>query len=98
MIRRGAYIVLLALFGLCMWPVALVFWSQRFVREHGCEFGFKMQSDGCWVDGVNMADRLNDAYSNAGVLVVTIPAAFIIFLALLVLVSVDVQRRRKKDV
>ncbi len=96
--RRITYVILAGLLALCLWPAALVYWSQRYAQQHGCEFGFKMHQDGCWVDGVNMADRLHAAYSNAGVLIVTIPAAFVIFLCVLLMISIDVQRRRAKKV
>lgn len=91
--RKIAYGVLVLLLAACVWPAYLVWWAQSTAAAHGCKFGMAMHTDGCWVDGENIASHLNASYSNAGFVLLTMPLGFVIVLTLLVMVAQDMRRK-----
>ncbi len=90
--RKIAYAVLTLLLAACVWPAYLVWWAQRTAEAHGCTFGMAMHTDGCLVNGENIGAQLNSAYSNAGLVILTMPVGFVIVLSLIVMVSKDMKR------
>jgi hypothetical protein len=91
--RKFAYAVLALVLAACVWPAYLVWWAQRTAEAHGCTFGMAMHSEGCLVNGENIGAQLNSAYSNAGLVILTMPVGFVIVLSLIVMVSKDLKRR-----
>ncbi len=95
--RKIIYAILLVFLALCIYPAYLVRWAQRTAEKHGCDFGMALHKDGCWVDGENIASQLNAAYSNAGLVILTMPIGFAIVLLLLVMVSRDARGKQTPD-
>ena len=91
--RKIAYGVLTLLLAACVWPAYLVWWAQSTAEASGCKFGMAMHTDGCWVDGENIATQLIAAYANAGFLLLSMPVGFVIVLTLLVMIGQDLRRK-----
>ncbi|WP_299419668.1 hypothetical protein [uncultured Shimia sp.] len=91
--RKIAYAFLTLVLAACVWPAYLVWWAQRTAETHGCTFGMAMHTDGCVVNGENIGAQLNAAYSNAGLVILTMPVGFVIVVTLIVMVSKDLRRK-----
>ncbi len=75
--RRITLAVLVALILLCLTPLFFYLWANWVAGQNGCEFGLEMYELGCWVDGKNLAPVLGRAYGFLGLLVITLPVAFV---------------------
>lgn len=96
--RKVAYGILTLLLAACVWPAFSVRWAQNTAEAHGCKFGMPMHTEGCWVEGENIATQLNAAYANAGFLLLTLPVGFVIVLTLLIMVTQDMRRKHATTV
>ncbi|MFY0660767.1 MAG: hypothetical protein JXR15_09765 [Shimia sp.] len=95
--RKIAYGILSLLLAACMWPAYLVWWAQSTAEAHGCTFGMAMHTDGCLVNGENIGAQLNSAYSNAGLVILTMPVGFVIVVSLIVMISKDLRRKHTRS-
>ena len=95
--RRIAYVVLLLILLICLLPAFGVIWSSNFAAAHGCTLheGFV---NPCIVDGVDYGERLYTAFVMGWYMLLTLPVALPVAVALLIMLAVDVMRwlRRKR--
>ena len=93
--KRWPYVVLLAIFAICLTPVAAVAWASAFARRHGCTLheGF---TNPCIVDGQDWGETLYTAFASGWFMLATLPVAALCLLAMLVLGVIDVIRARRR--
>lgn len=89
--RRIAYVVLLLILLVCLLPAFGVIWSGNFSSTHGCTLheGFVTP---CVVDGVDYGERLYTAFVMGWNMLLTLPVALPVAVALLIMGAVDVMR------
>lgn len=93
--RRRPYLWLTLGIALCLAPVGGVIWSSWFAKRHGCTLheGF---ANPCIVDGTDWGETLYTAFVSGWFMLVTLPVAGLLALALAGLVIRDIWRRLRR--
>jgi hypothetical protein len=96
MIRRLAYAALLLGLAICLAPAGGMIWASWFAARHGCTLHEGFQNP-CVVDGTDWGGTLYTAFVGGWLMLVTLPAAALLMLILLVMAVRDLRRhcRRK---
>ena len=91
---RRAYIAFIVMIGLCLLPLLGVWWSIDFADRHGCIVN-EAASHPCIVNGRDWGDILATAFVGGWFMLVTLPAAAFLALALVIVGTMDLIKRRR---
>lgn len=93
--KRLAYLLLGIGIALCLLPIPLILWASRFAQNHGC----RLDEAGiypCVIGGTDWGSTLAAASFSGWLLILTLPLAGLLALALLALFAVEMFLRWRR--